>query len=422
MDVEEILPDDFVFKFRGKTIVFAAVKNGRAVICPDCRLNLHKRSARRHYERLHSDTFQSSDHASIIDNNNNVQPGTLKRKLPSRTESSKQRQRATDATVDISLRSEDEGQDERDEGLKETGWDSEAERQDDDEGLEEKTNDGDGKISALTIIPTQETLDEIQGGLPAGLVESFLTSMRHSAYQATSEKGTFTVLVSDQSAPHLAFALGPLGPEYTLQKILLSRALPTPPLERDLSAHDDLMAADHLHAIEQGGMIGLERLLGSVVITEGSWIEVYCAEVYSRNYLDDPHAEPPTTNPSTVPTLKNSTQYAGRLKVAVLYDSFGNPRLEIGVTRYNYLVVSGNYNNTIVVGPSRCGKFPAGEKTQVFIKKARHDPQTLDSSALGLAQLEKQDQNKDQLFNLLISKPASRKRQSKDGCSARFGN
>ncbi|KAG0280492.1 hypothetical protein BGZ95_009895 [Linnemannia exigua] len=357
MDVEEIQPGDYVFK----------------------------RSARRHYERIHPDSVRSSDDASTIDNNGAAQLGISKRKLPLRQDASKRRRRATDAADNPSLESKDEDQNGQDEGLEETGWESEAESWDD-EGLDR--DNGGGKRLIQKTIPTQETLDEIYSSLPVDLVKSFLASMRSNAYQVSSGKGkektTFSVIASDRSAPHLAFAL---GPGYALEKVDLSHTHQAPPLDKDLSAYDGLTAADHLQVIEQGGVVGLERIVGSIIVTEGSWIEVYSAEVYSRNYLDDPHSEPPTTTPSSVPSLKSSTQYTGKLKITVLYDHFGNPRLEIGVMEFNYLIVAGNYNNTVVVCPSRCGQFPTGGRTQVFIKKARQDPQTLDSSALGLAQV-----------------------------------
>ncbi|KAK3845034.1 MAG: hypothetical protein J3R72DRAFT_488009 [Linnemannia gamsii] len=60
--------------------------------------------------------------------------------------------------------------------------------------------------------------------------------------------------------------------------------------------------------------------------------------------------------------LKGSTQYAGNLKITVLYDHFGNPGLDIGVTEFNSLIVARNYNNTIgrtsIGGFTICGSEP----------------------------------------------------------------
>ncbi|KAF9120380.1 hypothetical protein BGX30_003203 [Mortierella sp. GBA39] len=139
-----------------------------------------------------------------------------------------------------------EDQDGQDEGQEETGWESEVESQDD-QGLDDIPDDGGGERLTQKTTPTQETLEEIYSGLPVDLVNSFLASMRSNAYQVSSEKGkekvTFSVITSDRSAPRLAVAL---GPGYTFEKVDLSHAHQTPPLDKDLSAYDDLTAADHL--------------------------------------------------------------------------------------------------------------------------------------------------------------------------------
>ncbi|KAF9996816.1 hypothetical protein BGZ65_007608 [Modicella reniformis] len=101
--------------------------------------------------------------------------------------------------------------------------------------------------------------------------------------------------------------------------------------EMDLTMDYDELTEEHLKAIKKGGAHGRERLVGSVIKTGATKLQIFCVESYSKNCLEDPHAEPATLNPSSTPNNSRMTQYRGRLKITVLWDGYGKPRLIIGL-------------------------------------------------------------------------------------------
>lgn len=116
----------------------------------------------------------------------------------------------------------------------------------------------------------------------------------------------------------------------------------------------------------------------------------FCVESYSRNCLEDPHAEPATLNPSSILNNSRMTQYQGRLKITVLWDGHHKPWLINGAREHNYLVTSGNHDgtsHTTIIGPTRCGQVPVSECTSLSIKKKRQSPNEFDEDILGLAQV-----------------------------------
>ncbi|KAG0320979.1 hypothetical protein BGZ99_004226 [Dissophora globulifera] len=78
------------------------------------------------------------------------------------------------------------------------------------------------------------------------------------------------------------------------------------------------VAEDHLASIGLGGAAGLERLSGTLIVTGPKTAKILCLEIYGRSIISDPHAEPLSALPSSVPTRFPSTQYTGHLKVVVL--------------------------------------------------------------------------------------------------------
>ncbi|KAI1314347.1 hypothetical protein EDD11_002288 [Mortierella claussenii] len=343
MDSPEIGPGDFVLKSDREIVVFTAVVGSGAapakVRCPECQDAMDPRSASRHYRRRHVEVIPVSGESSS-------QPVLSKRK-----------------------RGESEDRD-----------------QDDDSDRSVTDSDGSDAVTTRSLLATQQILNEVSGGLPLNLLEPFLSNLGAHPYRVTlkNEESNFSILASESAATRLSSGL---RPGCTLQKIRLSDSHLVPSLSKDFSQGYDKLSEDHLRPIEMGGVVGLERLVGAILKTGESWFEIHCLEVYGRDCMQDPHAEPPTICPSSVPNTAMTTQYCGRLKVTVLSDSYGNPRLVIGVRDFNYLVTAGNYKDTVIVGPSRCGAVFTNEKTQVYIKKERQDPHALSTSIFGLAQV-----------------------------------
>ena len=91
------------------------------------------------------------------------------------------------------------------------------------------------------------------------------------------------------------------------------------------------IGSDHLTAVESGGVVGLERLSGALVVTGSKTARILCLEVYGRDVTANPHAESIEAPPSSVSTRSQSTHYNGHLKSAMLSDNFKNRRLVIGV-------------------------------------------------------------------------------------------
>ncbi|KAI9242854.1 MAG: hypothetical protein BYD32DRAFT_447560 [Podila humilis] len=318
-------PGDFALHYEGDTIVFAGAKGpGKdpkkwKVYCPACNEKVSRKSARRHHMRQHTDVAGTAD-AEVARN----AAETLETTLTTEKNGKKRK------SVSVDLESQDDAED----------------------------------LVACPKNPTQDVLQEITGNVPVELAKTFIATMCCSPHQIVSKhavaNNAFGVVMSDQSAQRLSEAL---KPGFHVEKINLTDAHLTPMSEMDLTMDYDELTEEHLGAIEMGGAHGRERLVGSVIKTGATWLQILCVESYNRNCLEDPHAEPATLNPSSVPNNSRMTQYRGRLKITVLWDGYGKPRLIIGVRGHNYLVTSGNHDGTTTIGPSRCGQIPVSPKS-----------------------------------------------------------
>ncbi|KAF8920089.1 hypothetical protein EDD21DRAFT_74783 [Dissophora ornata] len=363
----EIEPGDFALHYEGDTIVFAGAKEPGEdpkkwkVYCPVCNEKVSRRSARRHHMRVHSDDAGTADAAGATDT-----AGTLN---AVETSNAAEISNATE-TLETTLTTEKTAK-------KRKSASADSESQDDAEDL-----------VACPKNPTQDVLQEITGNVPVELAKSFIATMCCSPHQVVSKhavaNNAFGVIMSDRSAQRLADAL---KPGFRVEKINLTDAHLTPMSEIDLTMDYDELTEEHLEVIEKGGAPGRERLVGSVIKTGATWLQIFCVESYNRNCLEDPHAEPATLNPSSVPNNSRMTQYRGRLKITVLWDGYGKPRLIIGVRGHNYLITSGNHDGTTIIGPTRCGQIPVSERTTLSIKKKRQNPNEFDEDILGLAQV-----------------------------------
>jgi hypothetical protein len=139
--------------------------------------------------------------------------------------------------------------------------------------------------------------------------------------------------------------------------------------------------------MEKGGVVGLERIVGTTIMTGPYKLQVLCAEVYNQDPLLDPHAESQKAFPSSIPINGPITQYEERLKIGHIPDTFNNKKLVLGVRGHNYLVTSGLYNQAVLIGPDRCAQFPVNHTTTIFTRKALQDPNMLFEDILGIAQV-----------------------------------
>jgi hypothetical protein len=124
-----------------------------------------------------------------------------------------------------------------------------------------------------------------------------------------------------------------------------------------------------------------------MLTTGGHHLKILCVEVYSRDRLEDPHAESHSTVPSSIPTDGPTTRYKGELKVVHINGEFNNKKLVIGLRSCDYLVTSGLLNGKQLVGPGRCSEFPFNQVTRIYIKNERQDVTLLEGDILGLAQV-----------------------------------
>lgn len=248
--------------------------------------------------------------------------------------------------------------------------------------------EGADDLSANARNPTQKVLQEICGDVPVELTKSFIASMLCSPFQVIPkhhEADAFGVVVPDRSAQHLAKAL---KAGFCLQKLNLTDVHLAPTRsEKDPTIDYDDLTDEHLDAIENGGAHGRERLVGGIIKTGHTWLQILCVESYNRDCFEDPHAEPVTQHPSSVPNTTRSTQYEGKLRISIMWDGHGKRRLIIGVRRHSYLVTSGKKDDTIVIGPTSCGEFLVNKETTLSIRKKRQNPNELDDEILGLAQV-----------------------------------
>ncbi|KAF9176645.1 hypothetical protein BGZ51_000168 [Haplosporangium sp. Z 767] len=142
----------------------------------------------------------------------------------------------------------------------------------------------------------------------------------------------------------------------------------------------------NLEVLEAGGIAGLERLSGALLITGSKSAKIVCLEVYGRNRIEDPHAEAMTKEPSSVPTARPCTQYPGRLKLITLQDSNKNNYIAIGVRDFNYLATALESDGVVVIGPANCAEFAVNSNTNLFISKKRVGC-SLAGTVSGLAQV-----------------------------------
>lgn len=318
-----LMDEDIVFQ--SVPVHGTAPENWR-VRCPACDKAFHRRSAFRHFERFHKTSA------------NGESPKTKNR-------SSSKRQQVPE--------------------------DSDA----DDEQPEESVS----RTSA-----TREEQKDVAGDLPVDVVETCLRHMKSSPLRISSKQSSFCLIAPDLSVPALSAAL---KPGFTVQAVNFNDAhlssLPDMDVGKD---HDELTEVDII-VIEKGGAEGRERLAGAIILTGRSWLEIHCLEGYNRDIFSDPHAEPLSASPSSVPDATRGTQYCRRLKMTILHDGHGNPRLIIGVRSHNFLVTAGNHCGTLLTGPSRCGKFPVNEGSKLYIRRVRQAGNTFDDDILGLAQV-----------------------------------
>lgn len=69
-------------------------------------------------------------------------------------------------------------------------------------------------------------------------------------------------------------------------------------------------------------------------------------------------------------------------------DIGSNKKLVIGVRAYNYLVTAGFNNGNIRVGPGRCAEgLEVNDRTRLFVKSDRQDPNMLTGDILSFGQL-----------------------------------
>ncbi|KAF8939656.1 hypothetical protein BGZ58_009055 [Dissophora ornata] len=185
----------------------------------------------------------------------------------------------------------------------------------------------------------------------------------------------------------LTFLQGILPRGYTLSKLNLSKAGSKLVTKDDVLATFDDLSSLHLLALEAGGIVGLERIVGAILATGSHQFKVLCVEAYSRDRLEDPHAESHSAAPASIPTDGATTQYKGKLKIVHINGEFSNKKLVIGVRSHDYLVTSGLYNGKSLVGPGRCSEFPVNQATKIYLRKEKQDVALLEGDILGLAQV-----------------------------------
>jgi hypothetical protein len=91
--------------------------------------------------------------------------------------------------------------------------------------------------------------------------------------------------------------------------------------------HCEVNEGENLKILEHGYLIGLERLLGAILISGAERFTITCAEIYSRDNLIDPHAEPYDADPSSFPTNDATVQYRGFLKIMYMTEKFNKKKL-----------------------------------------------------------------------------------------------
>ncbi|KAF9180965.1 hypothetical protein BGZ49_004937, partial [Haplosporangium sp. Z 27] len=225
--------------------------------------------------------------------------------------------------------------------------------------------------------------EKLRGPVPSVMLKSTLTSLNVDAFHING-----CPMVLSEEALELLRSLIP--PEYEISKVLetdkMGQIDPNPIEEQFLESHEPV--SEHLSVIASGGNEGLERLMGAVIVAGNNRFKITCAEIYSRDFDIDPHAERHDAVPSSVPTDELSTQYSNALKIVKVDDVGSNKKLVIGVRAYNYLITGGYCNGIIRIGPGRCAEgLEVNNKSKCFVKKERQDANLLSQDILSLGQL-----------------------------------
>ncbi|KAF9969893.1 hypothetical protein BGZ65_011544, partial [Modicella reniformis] len=188
--------------------------------------------------------------------------------------------------------------------------------------------------------------------MPPRVMETTMASTSASAYKISGRP----MMLTPNTLNYLRSTL-PDGE--SISKMVMSKDVQDKKInENEIPEAHEVFSHVHLLKIEKGGQVGLERIVGVILVTESHQFEVLCTEVYSSDTVEDPHAESHSAFPSSVPTNASSTQYKGELIITHLHDMANNRKLVIGVRNHNYLVTSGFHNETALVGLGRCSVFP----------------------------------------------------------------
>jgi len=373
------MQSDLHIVVRGDLVVFRVLpidgdKGGR-VVCPKCSSIVDPGKARTHFTRIHGGEIKNGE---SHEETNDAQQGKIVRQSVATIPSPLQQQpEETDDTVEQSG-SNTQG---------ETANPSPTQQQS--EGTD-NTVEEECQISLqnrATAFRKRKQTDEdhaiwkrLCGEVPDRILTSTMASMPANAFKISGHG-----LILPPST--LTFLQGILPHGYSLSKIDLSKANNKPLTNDDSLSTLDVMSPTHLLAVECGGTVGLERIVGALLTTGSHQFKILCAEVYSRDRLEDPHAESHSAFPSSVPTDGVGTQYKGELKIVHIYGEFNNRKLVIGVRGHNYLVTSGLHNGKTLVGPGRCSEFPVNHATKIYFRKENQDADILEGDILGLAQV-----------------------------------
>ncbi|KAF8944223.1 hypothetical protein BGZ46_006288 [Entomortierella lignicola] len=163
-----------------------------------------------------------------------------------------------------------------------------------------------------------------------------------------------------------------ISKEYEVVPLSIEPERPVP-INYDLLKTEDPVSEEYFRAIENGGNIGLERIVGAILETGQHRLELLCVEVYHRDSLFDPHAESQKVHPTSLPTVGPATQYKGRLKIVHIPNQYNNMKLVLGTRSHDYLITSGLYQQEALVGLGRCSRFPVNHTIRIYIRKKLQD-------------------------------------------------
>ncbi|KAF9425822.1 hypothetical protein BGZ94_007195 [Podila epigama] len=182
-------------------------------------------------------------------------------------------------------------------------------------------------------IARQELVQTTGSNLPFELAHCFIKALNLEPFHIRNpenEEG-FSVLLPQNCQSEFAKAL---RGEYLLSPIDLSEAKQG---KKEVDGYAEV-AEEDLKIVEAAGDTGLCRIASALLSTGSTRAKITCVEVYGRNRIEDPHAEPFDKDLSSVPTMKPGTQYPGRLKIITLKDGLSTNYIAIGVRDFNYLI------------------------------------------------------------------------------------